>query len=291
MRNVRHRVWLGLAASGLCAAPQLAWAQAPASTGSTEVATSGFESAVRAGPEDKDGTQLKLTAGGLLAQGNARTVAATASGDFRLRRSVSQFGALAAVNYGRSAPGQGEPYATTVENYQGKVRYDYFFAPAVAGFLSVSARRDRFQGLDLRLNVDPGVAYYFIDEKAQQLWAELGYDLQHDVRRDEFVAAAALDPDVRDIEKSETRHSLRAFFGYNNAITEAVNFSTGVEYLQSVQESKDARLNVDAAIAVKVYDNLSIATTVAVKYDNNPLEGVEETDVTSALSLVYSLSR
>src|SRR5688572_24619928 len=136
MRNVGHRVWsVGLALSGLCASPQLARAQqAPASSGSTEVATSGVQSATRATPDDKDGTQLKLTAGGLVSQGNSRTIAATAAGDFRLRRGVSQFGALAAANYGRSSPGQGEPSATTVENYQGKVRYDYFFTPAVAGF-------------------------------------------------------------------------------------------------------------------------------------------------------------
>ena len=65
--------------------------QAPATTGTTEVATSGFQPVVKPPPAEdaNDGTQLKFTAGGLLTQGNSRTIAATASSDFRLRRNVS----------------------------------------------------------------------------------------------------------------------------------------------------------------------------------------------------------
>jgi putative salt-induced outer membrane protein YdiY len=266
-------------------------AQTPATTGTTEVATSGFQPVVKPpAPEDaQDGTQLKLTAGGLLTQGNSRTIAATASGDFRLRRNVSQFTALAAVNYGRSAA-EGDAYETTVENYQGKVRYDYFFAPGVAGFLSLSGRRDRFQGLDLRLNIDPGVAYYFIDEKEQQLWAELGYDLQHDIRRDDFIATAALDPTAEPIAKSETSHGVRLFLGYNYALNETLAFNTSVEYLQSVEEGKDARLNFDGGLTTKISKTFSVAMTMSVRYDNDPLVGVEKTDLISALNLVYSLA-
>lgn len=266
---------------------------APATSGSTEVATSGFQAVPKPPPaeEAKDGTQLKVTAGGLLTQGNSRTIAATVSSDFRLRRNVSQFTALAAVNYGRSSPGADEPYETTVENYQGRARYDYFFAPGVAGFLSVSARRDRFQGLDLRLNFDPGVAYYFIDEKLQQLWVELGYDLQHDINRDEIIAAAALDPTVEPIPKSDTSHSVRAFLGYNYAFNETLAFNAGLEYLQSVEEAKDARLNFDSGLTTKISQTFSVAMTVGVRYDNDPLEGVEKTDVITALNLVYSLAQ
>lgn len=282
-----------LAAATLLLASTTVHAQKPpATTGSTEVATSGFQPVVKPPPAEdaNDGTQLKVTAGGLLTQGNSRTIAATASSDFRLRRNVSQLTALAAVNYGRSAPAGDGPYETTVENYQGKVRYDYFFAPGVAGFLSVSARRDRFQGLDLRLNFDPGVAYYFIDEKEQQLWFELGYDLQHDINRDEIITAASLDPTAEPIPKSETNHSVRAFLGYNYAFNETLAFNTGVEYLQSVEEGKDARLNFDGGLTTKISQTFSVAMTMSVRYDNDPLEGVEKTDLITALNLVYSLA-
>lgn len=272
------------------AQPAGLFAMAPASSGSTEVEATGFQTVAKPEPESKDGTLLKLTAGGLLTQGNSRTIAATVAGDFRLRRSDSQLTALTAFNYGRSAPAQGEPYRTTVENYQGRVRYDHFFAGGVAGFLSVSGRRDRFQGLDLRLNIDPGVAYYFIDEKTQQFWVELGYDLQHEIRRDEFVEASLADPALVDVEKSDTTHSARAFVGFNYALNDSVALTSGLEYLQSVEDSSDFRINADVGLTASVSQEFSIATTVGVRYDNEPLEGVEKTDVITALNLVYSLT-
>jgi putative salt-induced outer membrane protein YdiY len=94
-----------------------------------------------------------------------------------------------------------------------------------------------------------------------------------------------------DIAKSETSHSLRLFAGYKYALAENLTFSAGVEDLESVQHGKDNRLNVDLAMTAKVQPWFSIASTVSVRYDNEPLPGVEKTDVVSALNLVYSLSR
>jgi putative salt-induced outer membrane protein len=268
--------------------------QAPASSGRTDVATEGFQAVALPAPveESKDATTVKLTIGGFVSQGNSRTIAFTSAADYFLRRSSSQFAALAAVNYGRSAAGAGEPYATTVENYQARVRYDYFFGSDVAGFASVTARRDRFQGLDLRLNFDPGVAYYFIDEQGHRLWAELGYDLQYDLRNQDFIDAAAVDPATSaiTIEDSEVRHNVRAFVGYDNQLSEALKFNTGLEYLQNVEAAENARINFDAALTAQVNQDFSVATTVSVKYDNNPLPGVEDTDLTTALNLVYTMN-
>jgi len=273
----------------LAQAPQGLSTQAPASAGATEVAKEGFQAPVANDPASKDGQTLKLNAGGFLSAGNSRSLAATAAADYFLRRSRSQFSALAAVNYGRSADGPGTPTEVSVENYQARVRYDYFFTGGLAGFASVSARRDRFQGLDLRLNVDPGLAYYFIDEKGHRLWAELGYDLQYDIRRDEVVDASALDP--APLEKTEVRHGVRVFTGYDNQLSEAVKFNAGVEYLQNVTETENARLNVDLGLTSQLNSDFSIATTLSIDYDNNPLPGIEKTDLVTALNLVYTLSQ
>jgi putative salt-induced outer membrane protein len=278
-----------LAAPSVGAQPAGLASQAPASAGSTQVAKEGFQ-AVAAAPEDsKDSTTFKLTAGGFLSAGNSRTIAATAAADYFLRRGPSAFSALAAFNYGRSAAGPDVPSETTVQNYQASARYDYFFSGSLAGFGAVSARRDRFQELDLRLNVDPGLAYYFIDEKDQRLWAELGYDLQLDVRRQEVVDASLLDPEEPDLKRNEVRHNARLFAGYVNQVLAAVKFNAGVEYLQNVQEAKNARLNVDLGLTSQLNTSFSISTTLSIKFDNNPLPGVESTDVVSALNLVYTL--
>jgi putative salt-induced outer membrane protein YdiY len=266
---------------------------APATAGATDVAKEGFQGTVAApGPDSKDGTNLKLSAGAFIAQGNSRTISATTAADYLMRRGVSQLAAAAAANYGRSAPAAGDPSATTVENYQARVRYDYFFSNEVAGFGSISARRDRFQGLNLRLSVDPGVAYYFIDEKSHRFWAELGYDLQYDVRRTAFLEAAiAADPSLSPLHKHETRHNIRAFVGYDNQLAAEVKFNAGVEYLQNVADTDNARLNTAAALTSQLSSVFSIAATLAVNYDNNPLPGVKKTDVISALNLVYTISQ
>jgi putative salt-induced outer membrane protein len=267
--------------------------QDPATSGTTDVAQEGFQQAVIPEEETKDTTNLAIAAGGLLASGNSRALSLTGAGNFKLRRDIHQFTTAVAANFGRSAAARDDPMETTVENYQGRVRYDLFFAQQLAAFLQMSARHDRFQGLDLRLNVDPGLAYYFIDAKAHQFWGELGYDLQYDVRRDE----ARVDPDTGDIaDKTQLRHNARTFLGYDNQLNKAVTFVSGIEYLQGLSPFEDDksgnlnwRLNFDTGITSKIGEGFSVATTVSIKYDNNPLPGLSRTDAVTALNLVYTL--
>jgi putative salt-induced outer membrane protein YdiY len=258
-----------------------------ATSGSTDVATSGFEKADKPADDAKDATELQISAGGLASAGNSRSLAATTAGKTRVRRGSNQVGAAIAANYARSAASKEQGLQTTVENFQGKVRYDRFLAGSLAVFGAVSARRDRFQGLDLRLNLDPGVEYFFIDEGKQQLWSEIGYDLQYDVRRDEVREAALLEGMY--LGKTVTRHSARLFAGYESTLSDAVTVATGLEYLQGLAESKNYRLNWDGSVNSAVGKGFSIATAVSVRYDHNPLPDIDKTDVVTSLSLVYHL--
>jgi putative salt-induced outer membrane protein len=258
-----------------------------ASSGSTDVATSGFEKADKPPAETKDASELQLSAGGLASAGNSRSLAATSAGKFRLRRGSNQIGAALAANYAQSAAAKGEGLQTTVENLQGKLRYDRFLAGSLAMFGALSVRHDRFQGLDLRLNLDPGVEYYLIDQGKQQLWSELGYDLQYDVRT-AAARAAALAKRVY-LAKAITRHSARLFAGYSNALSDAVTVATSLEYLQGLAEAKNYRLNWDGSVNSDAGKGFSIATSVSVRYDHNPLPEIEKTDVLTSVSLVYHL--
>jgi putative salt-induced outer membrane protein len=256
-----------------------------ASSGSTDVASSGKFEAPSAKPADdeksKNTTEAQILGGGLLATGNSRSLAATASTSFRMRREQNQFSVLAAANYARAAADSTSPVKPTVENYQGKLRYDRFVASSFALFLASSARRDRFQKLDLRLNVDPGAAFYFVDEPNQQLWGELGYDFQFDDNAQTAVDAGA--------QKTVNTHSGRAFLGYRNALNEAVAFTTGVEYLQGLADTNKFRVNWDAGLTSKIAGHFSLATTFSMRFDHAPNPGVKDTDLTTAVSLVYQL--
>jgi putative salt-induced outer membrane protein len=203
-----------------------------------------------------------------------------------MRRRNNELSASAAANYARSASDSGEGMETTVENYQGKLRYDRFVSESVALFLSFSGRRDRFQGLDLRANLDPGVAYYAIDTGAYALWGELGYDFQYDVRRHENLQEAADAGEI--IDKTETRHSARVFLGYRHKLNDNVNFNTGVEYLLGVPDTEYWRLNWDLGLTVALAERFSLATTFTLKHDSKPLPSLKKTDTQTAASLVYT---
>lgn len=261
--------------------------QEAATTGSTEVATEGFQ-AVELKPEvTTDTTQLSIQAGGQFASGNSRLVALTSAARFRARRDDNQLSLAAAGNYSESASAGDDSTRLSAANLQGKSRYDRFFTGGFAGFASLSARTDRFQGLDLRMNLDPGLAYYLLDAADHQLWLEAGYDLQYDVRRGESLRAARLDGTT--LERTELRHSARFFLGYENHFSSAVGLTTGLEYLQGLPDTEYWRLNWDVGLTSSIADSLAIATTFSLRYDNNPLPEVEKLDTVTAVSLVYTL--
>lgn len=264
-------------------------AEKKVSAGKEDVVAPGFEAAadLKAVAEAKDVTELKLSAGGLAAAGNSRSISGTASGKFRMRREANQLSVAVVGNYARSAPSPADSVQTTIQNVQGKARYDRFFSAHTAVFGAVSALNDRFMGLDLRLNFDPGASVYVISEAKQQLWAELGYDFQFDSRRDETLTAARAAGNV--LDKTQLRHSARAFVGYSNTISQSITFDSGLEYLQGIPETKNWRLNWGVSLASTIAGKLSIAAAFNLKFDNHPLPGIESTDYLSSLSLVYQL--
>jgi len=267
--------------------PQGLMTQDAASTGATDVGGGGFEAAAAKDAAAKEESELQLSAGGLFASGNSRSTAMTGAGVLRLRRADNQYSANFAANYARAAASADEPMETSVSNIQGRVRYDRYLSDKVSLFVAETGRRDRFQGLVLRLNFDPGVAYYFFDYENHRLVGELGYDFQYDVRRDDTIAESAAQG--INVDKTEVEHSGRAFAGYENKLNQAVSFTTGLEYIQSITAGERWRLNWDIGLTSSIAESFSLAGTFSLRYDNSPLPGIEKTDTITALSLVYTL--
>lgn len=263
-----------------------------ATTGKNDVAKGGFATGAMPSNDDPtDATEASLGAGGLFSSGNARTVAVTSLAKFRARREEHQFTTLLSANFARAGK-KGEAVDTTVENYQGMVRYDYFLTNNIALFLQTSARHDRFQGLDLRYNLDPGIAYFFINTKKQQLRAEGGYDFQYDVRRNESrvqTPPAGSTVALPLLDKTKAQHNARLFVGYDNKLYENVSFTSGLEYLQSFERSETYRLVFDVGLKSNIGGNFAIATTYTMRFENEPLPTVEQTDSIASVNLVYTL--
>jgi len=268
-----------------------------ATKGTTDIAKGGFATGGLPADEDpRQVTEAAVSAGGLFSSGNARTIALTTAAKLKLRRDEHQFSTGIALNFARAAT-KGAPVETSVENYQGLLRYDYFFTESIAVFLQTSARRDRFQGLNLRYNLDPGLAYYFVNTKKQTLRAEGGYDLQYDIRRDASrvqtpeapaPGAPAAAP-LPLLDKTQTLHNMRLFAGYENKLYKEVSMITGLEYLQNVSDLGTYRLVFDVGIKSNVSDSFAIATTYTMRYENKPLPTVVTTDSIASVNLVYTL--
>ncbi len=281
----------------------------PAGSGGQDAATSGatelegqgeFADAVdptAAAEESQDATEFSLSAGGILSTGNANSAAATAATNFRLRRDIHQATVIAAGNYGASkADAAAEEWEQTVGNVQGRARYDVFFAKRWSAFLMVTARHDPFQGLDLRMNVDPGVAFYALPKPKNRLWFELGYDFQFDLRTDDGIVAKDANGDpildmqgntIEVVDKTFINHAIRAFAGYSNRMSDKVTFDTGFEFLQSVIDAKVFRFVFDLALTTQIAERLALSTTFTLRYENSPLPDIKKLDTITALNLVY----
>ena len=269
---------------------------APATKGTTDVAGTGTFAAQLKEEERKaaaDATDASLSGGGLFTSGNSRSLTLTAGGKLRLRRGDNQFSASFFGNYGRAASKPEQRVEDTVANLQGLLRYDYFFAESLSLFLQATGRHDKFQGLDFRLTVDPGVAAYLIDTKDQRAWVEAGLQLQYDVRNAETLAKASppVPPPHPGVPTPPTVAFANARFyaGYENKLYDGVAFTTGVEYIQNLHQAVSRyRLNFDIGLKAKVSDKLAIATTYTMRFENQPLPTVQKADSIAAVTFIYT---
>lgn len=268
-----------------------------ATTGSTDVTSEGKFQGAAKDADSKDAAALSLSAGYLSATGNSKLSAATLAESFRLRRAENQFTQKLAFNQAYAGKGD-EKAQETVRNLQALLRYDRFLGD-VTVFFSTQFRHDKFQGLDFRTQLDPGVAYYFVNQKTHLLWTEFGYDFQYDMRNKQFfkdaqaaaIAAGKTDPGVPDDTRS--LHSSRLFFGYENALSETSKLNLGLEYLQGIAGSEAktknaSRVNFDAALTAKVYKSLAMAFSFGARLDTKAIEPVKKLDTLSGASLVYT---
>jgi putative salt-induced outer membrane protein YdiY len=300
--------------------------QAAASAGATTLDEGGKIATAAAKADDvTHATELELSAGGLFNSGNARSLALTAGGRFRIRRKIHEFSVGLAGNYGRASltdPDGTSASRPTAGNVQGRLRYDVFFHPRVSFFTMGTVRHDPFLGLAARMRLDPGFAFFAVQEAKHRLWAEVGYDFQYDVRRvydvrqecergGVLIQCYALAVQNVPVQQSaliaDNRlavHSMRLFAGYVNQLSEIVTFTTGLEYIQGLSPLKSSDVdpptpddpvvprtrlwvNWDAAITVQVRKNLGFATTFTLRHDNAPLPGVRRLDTITAVSLTY----
>lgn len=266
-----------------------------ATSGSTDVAAEGFqrgEGPAALAPADE--TSISLMAGFALTSGNTENINLTGGGDVKLRRDMDKFRAALFANYARGIPAGSTESVPTAENFQGLLRYGRLLTEQFEIFVQVSGRRDYFQNLDLRLNVDPGLGYYFINQEKQHLNFELGYDLQYDMREQGAVDPAA------GVYATDTRHQLRAAGHYDNSMSDNITIETDLEYLQGFEDVSyiagdgsnatglPFRINWATVLSARIASKFQMAAGFTLRYDHTPVVP-KNLDTITSLSLVYTL--
>jgi putative salt-induced outer membrane protein YdiY len=195
-----------------------------------------------------------------------------------------------------------------MSNYQGRLRYDRFFSNVVSGFLQASALSDKFQGLDLRVNIDPGVSIYAINEATHQWSFDVGYDFQYEDYLEEDIEPLSL-------------HSARVATSYVNALNESVTFKTGAEYLIALSPFEQCYYTTTTSASVrcedfkelpeqgdpleevrranwsllgyakldaKVSDKFTVVTALELRHDNSPVQlNYAMNDIRTSVNLSY----
>lgn len=244
------------------------------------------EGGADAAPE-ADETKLNMSAGGTLSTGNTQSWQANAGADFRLVRGPHATAAMVNFLYGRSdLPDDDiDGFEDTARNLNAKARYDHFLTDLDALFGAAAYRWDTFAGLETRIQLQAGYLRNFVREDDLRFWGELGYDLTYDNYTLAIINAAAADGNS--IEGHEIVHSLRGFVGYDNHITDALTWNTGLEGLMNVEEPEDFRVNWNTALRSKINGSLQLEMKFALKYDNVPVPGTRNLDTLSQVSLIY----
>jgi hypothetical protein len=261
-------------------------------------------------PKVADQTIVNVAFGATANGGNTKSYGGTLGGRIGQIRDRHQITLEALGSMGGARQQSLRDVKWTSSNAVARARYDLFLSEHDALFVALAPRRDRFAGLDIRLQSQVGYLrnlFFFSD--AHRFWSELGYDFTYDnlsiVERtpaddvtDEVRAVAPeLVPDgstitrtvkVREHGGTQFVHSARLFLGYTNRLFASANLSVGVETLLDFQDKKNVRVNGLAELTSSITHSFKFGVQGRVLFDNVPVPGTRPYDTVTAVQLVYT---
>jgi putative salt-induced outer membrane protein YdiY len=116
------------------------------------------------------GTRWKgnVVIGGSMASGNTDSKGANLSSMLQVRTDRHRGTMRAKGNYNETDD------AADAQNASGSLKYDYFLNKKLFTYGQVLIEHDKFQDLDLRYTIGPGLGYQFIESSSISLFAEAG---------------------------------------------------------------------------------------------------------------------
>ena len=147
---------------------------------------------------------------------------------------------------------------------------DYKFSERFYALGLASWESDRFSGFDSRLSESVGLGYFLIKSPDMQLSVQAGPAL----RQTDYIVGG-----------TQNSFAGMAAANYQWTILPSLIFSENATFYG---ESRDSTLTSNTALTAKLIGALSAQASFFVQYESNPPLGLENTDTTSRLALVYS---
>jgi len=267
----------------------------PASRVDAQAAAASTFAEARRDAASEDDVRLRLTAGGTLAYGNARTFGLNVAGAFVIRRSAEQLDVEAGYLFGLAetpltcaadpmgvgcggmasgtrTAGFGA-WTENANNATWRVRYDHYLGPSDAIFVAHRGRRDPFAGLDARLGVQLGYSRVLLREENHRLALDLGVDGTIDLYTGAVVSQLrASPPSFPALQGTDGRlvPAVRAYLAYENRIHAALTYETGLEVLWNVVNPAHLRFDWQNHVRSSINDWLQLGLDVTVRFDAAP---------------------
>jgi putative salt-induced outer membrane protein YdiY len=244
-------------------------------------------------PKVEDQRLVNLAFGATANAGNTQSYAGNVGGRIGLIHNIHQLTleALGTLGGGRPRDENGEKgrLRWTSRNVISRIRYDLFLSTMDALFVAIAPRRDRFAGIDLRLQNQIGYLrnlYFPVD--AHRLWSELGYDFTFDEFGTPEGAAKDVAPVEDDARAKPFVHSARVFLGYTNRLSPTAQLSLGLETLLDFESARNVRVNGLVELTSSITHSFKLGLQARVLYDHEVPRRTYKADLIAAVQVVYT---
>jgi putative salt-induced outer membrane protein YdiY len=208
-----------------------------------------------------------VTVGGNVQSGNTDHKAASVAASAERRTDRDRIGLGFIYNYGKDND------QLTVRNTFANAKYDYFFTKHMYGYLGFELLNDKFQDVDLRATVGPGIGYQFWDDPAKALALEAGVSYVSDNLR---------------VGTDNDYFASRFGFNFRYNFSKVVVFTNHLLYYPSLERFSTYRLRNEAALTSPLGAQWALKLANIYQYNNEPSPGLGKTDSQWILGLQYS---
>lgn len=161
----------------------------------------------------------------------------------------------------------------TAENTYGQLKYDYFLNTSWYIYLNLDMLSDKFQDINLRTTVGPGVGY--------QVWEE-------DNRSLSFEAGVSYTSEDRDLGEDTDWVTARLGADFLYRLFDRVTFTDQFVIYPNLDDTGEYTLRNEAAIVTDIGSNWASRLSNIWERDSDPGPGIESDDFTWILGLQYT---